>query len=324
MPAVPPVPRLGSVTVKVWIPHEGGVALLPGFPQGAVQVEVYRGLDTPMPSDPAGVEFWTPPFLSQGGVVSMTEKMTSLRVIQLLSAGADAWIGKIPGEVTLCDARGVHTSPVAEWTVAVILGYLRRLPAFVRAQEHQQWSYAAHTPTDTLYGKRVLILGAGSIGTAICDRLAPFEAKLIKVARRARPADGVHGVAELPALLPAADIVVLIVPLTPQTRGLVDAAFLARMRDGALLVNAARGSVVDTGALVAELASGRLHAVVDVTEPEPLPPGHPLWTMENLLLTPHVASSVRNLLRRAYELVGEQIGRVLAGAPLTNVVTDGY
>jgi phosphoglycerate dehydrogenase-like enzyme len=142
------------------------------------------------------------------------------------------------------------------------------------------------------------------------------------VARTAR--DGVHGIGDLPALLPEADVVILLVPLTGQTTGLVDAGFLRRMPDGALLVNAARGPVVNTGALAAELATGRIGAAVDVTDPEPLPTDHPLWTMPNFLLTPHVGGSVRGLLPRAYRLVGDQIRRYAAGAPLRNEVRDGY
>jgi phosphoglycerate dehydrogenase-like enzyme len=152
--------------------------------------------------------------------------------------------------------------------------------------------------------------------------LAPFEVRLTRVARTAR--DGVHGIDELPALLPDADVVVLLVPLTEATRGMVDADFLARMPDGALLVNAARGPVVSTSALTAELASGRLNAAVDVTDPEPLPADHPLWTMPNFLLTPHVAGSVRGLLPRAYGLVGDQLRRYVAGEPLINEVREGY
>ncbi len=184
------------------------------------------------------------------------------------------------------------------------------------------WSYRRHAPTDELAGKRVLIIGAGAIGAALAARLTPFEVELTMVARTAR--DGVYGVADLPDLLPHADVVVLLVPLTAQTTGLVDAAFLARMPDGALLVNGARGPVVDTDALTAELASGRLGAAVDVTDPEPLPADHPLWTMPNFLLTPHVAGSVRGLLPRAYALVGAQLRRYLAGEPLENQVRDGY
>jgi len=307
--------------VKVWIAHEVGLSLLGELP-AEVTVEVLTAPDAPLPSDPAGVEFWVPPFLSSGNVVQFVEKLTGLRVVQLLSAGADAWTGRLPGSVTLCDARGVHSSSTSEWIVSAILSYLRDFPAFARAQAARTWSYAQHAPTDELSGKRVLIVGAGAIGEATAARLAPFEVSVTHVARTARP--GVHGVDELPVLLPEADVVVLIVPLTAQTTGMVDADFLARMRDGALLVNAARGPVVDTGALTAELSTGRIGAAVDVTDPEPLPPDHPLWTMPNCLLTPHVAGSVRGLMPRAYRLVGDQLRRYLAGEPLINEVRDGY
>jgi phosphoglycerate dehydrogenase-like enzyme len=268
------------------------------------------------------VDLWVPPFLSSGNVVHFAGKLTALSVIQLLSAGADAWVGRVPPGVLLCDGRGVHSASTSEWVVTAILSYLRAFPAFARDQAARDWSYRRHAPTDELSGKRVLIIGAGAIGDAAAARLAPFEVRLTLVARAAR--DGVHGVDELPALLPAADVVVLLVPLTDATRGIVDADFLARMPDGALLVNAARGPVVRTEALTAELASGRLGAAVDVTDPEPLPPDHPLWTMPNFLLTPHVAGSVRGLLPRAYGLVGDQLRRYVAGQPLINEVRDGY
>src|SRR5690606_30484559 len=143
--------------------------------------------------------------------------------------------------------------------------------------------------TDELAGKRVLIVGAGDIGVGVAARLAPFEVSITRVARRPRP--GVHGVDELPELLPHADVVALLVPLTDATRGMVDKDFLGRMADGALLVNAARGPVVDTAALTEELSTGRIGAALDVTDPEPLPPDHPLWRMPNVLITPHVAGS---------------------------------
>jgi phosphoglycerate dehydrogenase-like enzyme len=304
--------------VKVWIPHDVGLSLV-GAPPAGVTIEVYAGERTGLPSDPATVEFWTPPFLSSGSTTSMIEKMPGLRVVQLLSAGADAWVDRLPPDVTLCDARGVHDSSTSEWTVAAILAYLREFPLFIRAQERREWAYRW---SGELAGKRVLIVGAGSIGAAITRRLAPFDVSVTLVARHAR--EGVHGVDELPALLPAADVVVLVVPLTRATTGLVDAAFLAAMPDGALLVNAARGPVVDTAALTAELASGRLAAVVDVTDPEPLPADHPLWEMPNFLLTPHVAGSVEGLLPRAYRLVADQLRRYAGGEPLENVVSDGY
>jgi phosphoglycerate dehydrogenase-like enzyme len=151
--------------------------------------------------------------------------------------------------------------------------------------------------------------------------LEGFDARLTYVARTAR--DGVHAMTELPRLLPEADVVVLVVPVTPETTGMVDASFLAAMRDGALLVNAARGVVVDTDALLAELAAGRLRAALDVTDPEPLPPGHSLWSAPNLLLTPHVAGAVPEANDRAAATLADQLRRVLAGRPLANVV-DAY
>ena len=246
-----------------------------------------------------------------------------LEVVELLSAGADNWIGQVAPGVRLCDARGVHDSPVAEWVLGATIGALRQFPAFARAQEHQQWGGPGLVPTKELTGARVLLVGAGSIGAAIERHLEPFGVTLTKVARTARA--GVHGVDELPALLPDAEIVVLVVPLTEQTRGLVDASFLAALPDGALLVNAARGPVVDTAALLTELAGGRIAAALDVTDPEPLPAGHPLWRMPNVLLTPHIGGAVRGLLPRAYGLAGAQLRRFAAGEELINQVTAaGY
>jgi len=308
--------------VKVWIAHEACLPHLGELPAG-ITVELLPAADAPLPSDPADVEFWVPPFLSTGNVVPFAEKLTGLRVIQLLSAGAEVWIGRLPEAVILCDARGVHSSSTSEWILTAILAYLRRFPAFARAQAGREWSNRRYAPTDELADKRVLIVGAGAIGEATAARLAPFEvASVTRVARTAR--DGVHGVAELPDLLPEADIVVLIVPLTEETTGLVDADFLARMPDGALLVNGARGPVVDTEALTAELRTGRIGAAVDVTDPEPLPADHPLWELPNFLLTPHVGGAVPGLMRRAYRLVGDQIRRYMAGEPLINQVRDGY
>jgi phosphoglycerate dehydrogenase-like enzyme len=213
----------------------------------------------------------------------------------------------------------VHDSSTSEWAITAMLAYLREFPRFIRAQAARLWSYQI---TPELAGKRVLIVGAGSIGEALAQRLAPFDVSVTRVARRAR--DGVHGVDELPRLLPDADVVVILVPLTAATTGLVDAEFLAAMPDGALLVNAARGPIADTAAITAEVSSGRLGLATDVTDPEPLPADHPLWTLPNVLITPHVAGSVLGFLPRAYGLVGSQLRRYVAGQPLDNVVADGY
>jgi phosphoglycerate dehydrogenase-like enzyme len=308
--------------VKVWIAHEEGRELLGALPAG-VEVEVCADAVT-LPSDPAQVRFWVPPFTSLARVSDLLAKLTGLRVVQLLSAGADKWVGLPPAGVQLCDARGVHDASVAEWVLGAVIGSLRQFPAFARAQQRHEWTPDAFTPTPELTGKRVLIVGAGSIGRAVEQRLAPFDVTVTRVARTARPEQDVHGVEELPRLLPRAEVVVLLVPLTEQTRGLVDGSFLAALPDGALLVNAARGPVVDTAALLTEVSSGRHTAALDVTDPEPLPPGHPLWALPGVLITPHVGGAVTGLLPRAYRLVGEQLRRAVAGEPLINRVVDGY
>jgi phosphoglycerate dehydrogenase-like enzyme len=246
------------------------------------------------------------------------DALPRLQLVQLLSAGAEKFIGKLPPGVVLCNARGAHTPATAEWAVAATLAAQRGIPFFVREQDAGRWSFTTH---HSLVGARVLVVGAGDIGQTIGRMLAGFDVELTFVARTAR--DGVRSTADLPELLPHADVVILIVPVTPETTGMVDAAFLGAMADDALLVNAARGVVVDTDALVAELSSGRLRAAVDVTDPEPLPPGHPLWSAPGLLLTPHVAGEVPQTGERAAASVVEQMKRILAGEPLVNVV-DRY
>jgi phosphoglycerate dehydrogenase-like enzyme len=241
-----------------------------------------------------------------------------LRLVQLLSAGAEKFAGRLPDGVLLCNARGAHTPSTAEWVVTATLAAQRGIPFFVREQAAGRWSPGTHS---SLVGARVLMVGAGDIGRAIGRMLAGFDVDLTYVARTAR--DGVHATTELPGLLPHADVVVVIVPVTPETTGMVDAGFLAAMRDGALLVNAARGVVVDTDALLAELGTGRLRAALDVTDPEPLPGGHPLWSAPGLLLTPHVAGAVPDTEDRAAAVVTDQVRRILAGTPLVNVV-DRY
>jgi phosphoglycerate dehydrogenase-like enzyme len=312
---------LGSAGVKMWIPHPDGVALLGPVPAG-VEISVLASPADRLPGEPDKVEFWVPPFLSGEDTAALADRMSGLRVVQLLTAGADAWIGRLGAGVTLCDARGVHDAPTSEWAMTAILSSLRRFDHFARAQGESRWSYDDYAPTDELAGKRVLIVGAGSIGAALAARLTPFEVEITHVARTAR--DGVHPVSELPELLGEADVVVLLVPLTGRTRGMVDRRFLAAMRDGALLVNAARGPVVDTAALIEELATGRISAAADVTDPEPLPADSPLWSMPNLLLTPHVAGSVLGTRRRCYALVGSQLRRYVAGEPLDNQVLGDY
>jgi phosphoglycerate dehydrogenase-like enzyme len=249
----------------------------------------------------------------------MLEHLPALRLVQLLTAGAETWVGRIPAHVALSDCRGAHGGATAEWIVGVLLAVYRELPGFVRSQDARRWDQHF---TDELAGKRVLLVGAGDLADNAARRLAPFEVTTTLVGRRAR--EGVHGIDEVHALLPDHDAAVLVVPLTDDTRGLVDARFLAAMPDGAVLVNAARGPVVDTDALVAELRSGRLRAALDVTDPEPLPEDHPLWSAPGLLLTPHVGGSVPGGMRRAFGIVAEQLAAFARGDEPPNLVTDGY
>ena len=248
-------------------------------------------------------------------------RLDGLRVVQTLSAGVDWLIDAVPPGVTLCNGSGVHDAPVSEWIVMAILAMRRELPLQLGWQATATWQ-RQDLATDDLEGSTVLILGSGSIGRALEARLLPFGVDIIRVARSARA--GVHAIADLQALLPKADIVAVLLPLTTETRGLVDAHFLAQMHDGALLVNAARGSIVDTAALLREVQQGRLRAALDVTDPEPLPDGHPLWSVPGVLITPHTAGSAQRFGARAWRLVAEQIGRYERGEPLQNVVANGY
>jgi phosphoglycerate dehydrogenase-like enzyme len=258
--------------------------------------------------------------------------LRELQVVQSLMAGVDRLQQLLPPGLTLCDAQGVHDAPTAEWAVAVILAMQKHLPFYFSLQQQEDWAgrrqgkelHGLRSPeqTDELEVTTVLIVGYGSIGRAIESRLAPFGPRILRVARRAR--EGVEPVSNLDNLLPQADIVVLITPLTAETIRLMDADRIARMKPGALLVNAARGPLVDTDALVQALNDGKIRAAIDVADPEPLPPGHPLWKAPNLLITPHIAGASAQFLKRALKLASEQAQRLARGEPLINVVESGY
>ncbi|MFW3169431.1 2-hydroxyacid dehydrogenase [Geodermatophilus sp. CPCC 206100] len=273
--------------------------------------------DGPPSGAAAQAQVWVPGG-GTGPRAGFLEALPRLRLVQLLSAGAERFAGRLPDGVVLCNARGAHTPATAEWVLTAVLAAQRGIPDLVRSQAAGRWVPRTYS---SLHGARVLVVGAGDIGRTVGAMMAPFGVQLTHVARTART--GVSAVADLPRLLPSADVVVVVVPVTPETTGLVDAGFLAAMPDGALLVNAARGVVVDTAALLAELQAGRLRAALDVTDPEPLPEGHPLWSAPGLLLTPHVAGMVPGTNERAAAAVVDQLTRVLAGRPLVNVV-DAY
>lgn len=256
---------------------------------------------------------------STDGVLDVVRAVDGVTVVQTLSAGVEAWLGRLPEGVSLVNGRGAHGGSTAEWAVTVLLALRRGVPGFVRQQDRHEW---AEVESPGLQGAHVVVVGAGDLGEQTRRRLDGFGCTVTLVARTAR--DGVRGIDELPDLLPTADAVVLVVPLTDATRGLVDAAFLARMKDGAVLVNAARGAVVDTGALLVELRSGRLVAGLDVTDPEPLPDDHPLWDAPGLLLTPHVGGHTAGSGERAWAVAREQLQMLARGERPTNTVGTDY
>jgi phosphoglycerate dehydrogenase-like enzyme len=285
------------------------------------------------------LDMWVLP-LSPKQAAAERPHICSVQVVQSQYAGVDAFLSLVPPGATFCDAQGVHDLPVAEWILTAILASLKYIPFYVRMQAAGEWKqrieaeklYLGTHPgvqpmmppalADELGGKTVLIVGYGSIGRAAEERLKPFGVNIQRIGRRQR--EGVEPEDRLDDLLPRADIVVLLVPLTEHTRKFFHRERLARMKYGALLVNAARGPVVDTDALVEVLRAGRIHAAVDVTDPEPLPVGHPLWSAPNLLITPHIAGSSPGMMDRVMRLIGDQCRRYLAGEPLAHIVRDGY
>jgi phosphoglycerate dehydrogenase-like enzyme len=268
-----------------------------------------------VPDSVSEVEFYVPAYQFSRRVVDVIADMPQLRVVQTLTAGVDHIRALVPDGVILCNAAGVHDAATSELAVGLMISAERRLFDLAVAQREHTWDMQM---SSSLADRRVLIIGAGRIAGAIERRLDGFECDITLVGRRRR--DGIHGVDELPELLPEAEIVVLILPLTDETAGLVDAKFLAQMADGALLVNVARGPIVETEALMTELASGRLRAALDVTDPEPLPPDHPLWSTPGVIITPHVGGASSALWPRAYRLVSEQLRRLADGRPLLNIV----
>ncbi|TNC23395.1 2-hydroxyacid dehydrogenase [Amycolatopsis alkalitolerans] len=304
------------MTITVLVPGEDGVRALSELIE--VEPVVYTPGE-PLPPEAAKAEVLIPGAHPAGTRAGLLEQLPNLKLIQLLSAGAEQWVGLVPEGVLLSTCRGAHGGSTAEWVVAVLLSMHRELGSFAADHAAGRWHRRG---TDTLQDKRVLIVGAGDLGNQLRRRLEPFDTVVTMVGMRAR--DDIRSVDELPGLLRDQDVVVLVVPLTSRTPGMVDAAFLARMADGAVLVNAARGPIVDTGALVAELNSGRLSAALDVTDPEPLPPEHPLWTAPNLLLTPHVAGTVRDAARRSYAVAAAEIARYAGGELPNNLVHGEY
>lgn len=303
------------MTVTVLVPNDAGLAALADIE--GVRAVRYDSSE-PLPPEAAHAEVLVPGFL-RAEEDGFFDALPELKLIQLLTAGAENWLDRLPPGVLLSTCRGAHGGSTAEWAVAVLLSMYRELGEFAESRNRRSWDYHA---TDTLHGKRVLVIGAGDLGQTLRRMLEPFEARVTMVGFS--PREGVHGVAELPELLPSCDAVVLMVPLTSRTTGMVDAEFLAKIPTGGIVVNAARGPVVDTDALLAELNAGRLRAALDVTDPEPLPAEHPLWDAPGLLLTPHVAGSTAGSAERSYAIAAAEIERYVNGELPRNLVRGEY
>ncbi|MFW6599864.1 2-hydroxyacid dehydrogenase [Propionibacteriaceae bacterium Y2011] len=304
-----------------WLPFADAddlQARIGGLPDGVEFEPATSG--TELGASPDKVEFFVLPYLSGTAALDRIDEFTSLQVVQTQTAGYEDVLARIPDSVTLCNGAGIHDASTAEIAIALALANGRHLDDFARNQTSGSWAPQWGT---SIADKRVLILGYGQIGKAIEARLAGFEiASITRVART--PRDGVRPVSELPELLPEADVVFVIAPHTPQTDKILDAAALALLPDGALVVNVARGKLVDTDALVAETSSGRLRAALDVTDPEPLPAGHPLWTIPGVTISPHIGGASSAFQPRADKLIKAQLTAWAAGEPLAHVVKEGH
>ena len=295
--------------IRVALPDEVILERLGPPPEGATYT--VWNLEGPAPEP---IDLLVLPYMIPAAELARLEGVR-VRVVQAQTLGYDGVADALPGGVTYCNAVEVHEASTAELTLGLVLAAQRGLPELFEAQREGRW---AHAQFPGLAGRRVLLIGVGGVGREIELRLAPFEVDLVRVARTAR--EGVHGLDELPALLPEADIVVLAVPLTDDTRGLVSTEFLAAMKRDALLVNVSRGPVVDTAALVTALGEERVRAALDVVDPEPLPADHPLWSAPGAIITPHVGGHTGAMAGRVDRLIHEQVRRLLAGEPPANVV----
>ena len=304
-----------------WVPYADYADAeqhLGAIPAG-LDLDFYRADGDALPDSIADVAFYVLPYNRGLDVLAKAGQMPSLRVVQTLTAGYEEFLPLLPATVTLCNAAGLHDTSTAELAVALALASGRHLDSFARNQSEGAWCPVWGR---SIADRNVLIIGYGHIGQAVERRLQGFEvASVTRAARRARSGPPqVHAISDLHRLLPHADVVFLIVPHTPETEGLIGAAELKLLPDHALLVNVARGKVVDTDALVAELRAGRIQAALDVTDPEPLPPDHPLWRAPNVLISPHVGGPSSAFGPRADRLIAAQLARFAAGQPLANVV----
>jgi phosphoglycerate dehydrogenase-like enzyme len=271
----------------------------------------------PFTEDLESIEFFVPKYMGGPAAISMIDQMKSLKVIQSPNAGVDDLLAVLPQGVTLCNAAGVHDASTAELAIALSIASRRGFSDFARNQVAGTW---VHERKPSLTDSNIAIVGFGNIGKMIASMLKSFDVKVSGFSNSGR--DGSFTMDRFDAMLPTFDVVILIVPLNSGTRHFMNATRLQSMKDGAALVNVARGPVVDTDALINELNTRRITAALDVTDPEPLPDGHPLWSAPNLIITPHVGGDSEAFLPRGRKLVEEQAERFVTGVPLLHIVAQ--
>ena len=269
-------------------------------------------------SDLSKINFFVPSYMGGATALAFAGKMENLKVLQMPNAGYDDALAYVRPGLTLCNAAGVHDASTAELAVTLALASRRGIPDFVRDQLNEKWNHQRRT---SLSDSKIGVVGFGSIGKQVAKNLAGFEVEVVGFSRSGK--DGAKKIEELDTYLPTLDVIILILPLNEESRHLFNKDRLAKMKDGALLVNVARGPIVDTDALVAELNTGRIHAALDVTDPEPLPTGHPLWKAKNCLIVPHVGGNSTAFEPRCRKLIESQLELMAAGKPLKNVVAQG-
>jgi len=269
-------------------------------------------------SDLSEVTFYVPTYLGGRPALELTKKMPNLKVLQVPNAGYDDAMEFLRPGITLCNGRGIHDDSTAELAVGLTIACLRGFATFVRDQDKGEW---VNKNYDSINDRKIGIVGFGSIGTTIARMLSGFSVEIVAFTQSGR--DNTIAITDLDKHLPSLDVVILILPLTKESKHLFDARRLALMKDGALLVNVARGPIVDTDALIKELNSGRITAGLDVTDPEPLPKGHPLWSAKGVLISPHVGGNSSAFDKRARRLIESQLDLLAQGKPLNNVIVAG-
>ena len=274
---------------------------------------------TPIDSgDFSKVTFYVPWYMGGKPALELTKQMPNLKILQVPNAGYDDALEFLRPGITLCNGRGIHDDSTAELAVGLTIASLRGFATFVRDQDKGEW---VNKNYDSINDRKIGIVGFGSIGSTIARMLSGFSVEIVAFTQSGR--DNTIAITDLDKHLPSLDVVILILPLTKESKHLFDARRLALMKDGALLVNVARGPIVDTDALVKELNSGRITAGLDVTDPEPLPKGHPLWSAKGVLISPHVGGNSSAFEKRARRLIESQLNLLAQGKPLNNVIVAG-